>query len=105
MLNFEIYYLRHFISRKYNPLFVLSVFIINVYEILSFSLFFVFAELVKKYRNYLTDVEFEELKVYKEIWYFGQNASKNYNKTTTNGTANVGFDDDNGNYKIVSRDD
>ncbi|XP_036321740.1 dual specificity tyrosine-phosphorylation-regulated kinase 2 [Rhagoletis pomonella] len=62
------------------------------------------AELVKKYRNYLTDVEFEELKVYKEIWYFGQNASKNYNKTTTNGTANAGFDDDNGNYKIIEHD-
>ncbi|XP_053960210.1 dual specificity tyrosine-phosphorylation-regulated kinase 2 [Anastrepha ludens] len=62
------------------------------------------SELVKKFRNYLTDVEFEELKVYKEIWYFGQNANKNYNKTTTNGTANAGFDDDNGNYKINEHD-
>lgn len=55
-----------------------------------------------KYRKYLTDVEQEELKVYKEVWYFGHNATKNFSKTTTNGTANSGFDDDNGNYKIVS---
>lgn len=60
-------------------------------------------ELVKKYRNYLTDLEFEELKVYKEVWYFGQHASKNYNKPApTANTTNLGYDDDNGNYKIVS---
>lgn len=60
------------------------------------------AELVKKFRNYLTDLEFEELKVYKEVWYFGQHASKNYNKPApTANTTNLGYDDDNGNYKIV----
>lgn len=59
--------------------------------------------MVKKYRNYLTDLEFEELKVYKEVWYFGQHASKNYNKPApTANTTNLGYDDDNGNYKIVS---
>ena len=57
---------------------------------------------MKKYRNYLTDLEFEELKIYKEIWYFGQNATKNYNKPISNMNANSGYDDDNGNYKIVS---
>jgi len=62
------------------------------------------SELVKKYRNYLTDLEFEELKVYKEVWYFGQHASKNYNKPApTANTTNMGYDDDNGNYKIVCR--
>lgn len=55
---------------------------------------------MKKYRNYLTELEFEELKVYKEVWYFGQHASKNYNKPAPMTT---GYDDDNGNYKIVRR--
>lgn len=59
---------------------------------------------MKKFRNYLTDLEFEELKVYKEVWYFGQHASKNYNKPApTANTTNLGYDDDNGNYKIVRR--
>jgi len=41
--------------------------------------------------------------VYKEVWYFGQHASKNYNKPApTANTTNMGYDDDNGNYKIVS---
>ncbi|XP_017002867.2 dual specificity tyrosine-phosphorylation-regulated kinase 2 isoform X2 [Drosophila takahashii] len=63
------------------------------------------SELVKKYRNYLTDQEFEELKVYKEVWYFGQHASKNYNKPApTANTTNLGYDDDNGNYKIIEHD-
>ncbi|XP_011182090.2 dual specificity tyrosine-phosphorylation-regulated kinase 2 [Zeugodacus cucurbitae] len=62
------------------------------------------SDLIIKYRKYLTDVEFEELKVYKEVWYFGHNATKNFNKTPTNGTANSGFDDDNGNYKIIIHD-
>nr|XP_014087643.1 dual specificity tyrosine-phosphorylation-regulated kinase 2 [Bactrocera oleae] len=62
------------------------------------------SDLLMKYRKYLTDVEQEELKVYKEVWYFGHNATKNFNKTTTNGTANLGFDDDNGNYKIIIHD-
>ncbi|XP_002064754.3 dual specificity tyrosine-phosphorylation-regulated kinase 2 [Drosophila willistoni] len=63
------------------------------------------SELVKKYRNYLTDLEFEELKVYKEVWYFGQHASKNYNKPApTANTTNLGYDDDNGNYKIIEHD-
>ncbi|XP_034475553.1 dual specificity tyrosine-phosphorylation-regulated kinase 2 [Drosophila innubila] len=63
------------------------------------------SELVKKYRNYLTDLEFEELKVYKEVWYFGQHASKNYNKPApTANTTNMGYDDDNGNYKIIEHD-
>lgn len=66
--------------------------------------FHIFTELVKKFRNYLTDLEFEELKVYKEVWYFGQHASKNYNKPApTANTTNLGYDDDNGNYKIVSQ--
>ncbi|XP_037958073.1 dual specificity tyrosine-phosphorylation-regulated kinase 2 [Teleopsis dalmanni] len=59
-------------------------------------------ELIKKYRTYLTDLEFEELKVYKEIWYFGQNASKNFNSTSS--TNNSGYDDENGNYKIIVHD-
>ncbi|XP_043661946.1 dual specificity tyrosine-phosphorylation-regulated kinase 2 isoform X2 [Drosophila teissieri] len=63
------------------------------------------SELVKKFRNYLTDLEFEELKVYKEVWYFGQHASKNYNKPApTANTTNLGYDDDNGNYKIIEHD-
>ncbi|XP_032289017.1 dual specificity tyrosine-phosphorylation-regulated kinase 2 [Drosophila virilis] len=63
------------------------------------------SELVKKYRNYLTDLEFEELKVYKEVWYFGQHASKNYNKPApAANTTNLGYDDDNGNYKIIEHD-
>lgn len=63
------------------------------------------SELVKKYRNYLTDLEFEELKVYKEVWYFGHHASKNYNKPApTANTTNMGYDDDNGNYKIIEHD-
>ncbi|XP_062138397.1 dual specificity tyrosine-phosphorylation-regulated kinase 2 [Drosophila sulfurigaster albostrigata] len=63
------------------------------------------SELVKKFRNYLTDLEFEELKVYKEVWYFGQHASKNYNKPApTANTTNMGYDDDNGNYKIIEHD-
>ncbi|XP_030377014.1 dual specificity tyrosine-phosphorylation-regulated kinase 2 [Scaptodrosophila lebanonensis] len=63
------------------------------------------SELVKKYRDYLTDLEFEELKVYKEVWYFGQHASKNYNKpAATANSANSGYDDDNGNYKIIEHD-
>ncbi|XP_039951171.1 dual specificity tyrosine-phosphorylation-regulated kinase 2 [Bactrocera tryoni] len=62
------------------------------------------SDLLMNYRKYLTDVEQEELKVYKEVWYFGHNATKNYNKSTTNGTANLGFDDDNGNYKIIIHD-
>ncbi|EDW03255.1 dual specificity tyrosine-phosphorylation-regulated kinase 2 [Drosophila grimshawi] len=62
-------------------------------------------ELVKKYRNYLTDLECEELKVYKEVWYFGQHASKNYNRPApTANTTNLGYDDDNGNYKIIEHD-
>lgn len=64
------------------------------------DLIYAFAELLKKYRNYLTDMEFEELKIYKQIWYFGQSASKVYTKSTSN--LNSGYDDDNGNYKIVS---
>ncbi|KAH8314568.1 hypothetical protein KR059_012951, partial [Drosophila kikkawai] len=63
------------------------------------------SELVKKFRNYLTDQEFEELKVYKEVYYFGQHASKNYNKPApTANTTNLGYDDDNGNYKIIEHD-
>ncbi|KAH8287883.1 hypothetical protein KR018_006030, partial [Drosophila ironensis] len=63
------------------------------------------SELVKKFRNYLTDLEFEELKVYKEVWYFGQHAIKNYNKPApTANTTNLGYDDDNGNYKIIEHD-
>ncbi|XP_002002433.3 dual specificity tyrosine-phosphorylation-regulated kinase 2 [Drosophila mojavensis] len=62
------------------------------------------SELVKKYRNYLTDLEFEELKVYKEVWYFGQHASKNYKPAPTANTTNLGYDDDNGNYKIIEHD-
>ncbi|KAH8238936.1 hypothetical protein KR038_008896, partial [Drosophila bunnanda] len=59
-------------------------------------------EVIRKFCNYLTDLEFEELKVYKEVYYFGQHASKNYNKPApTAKTANSGYDDDNGNYKIV----
>ncbi|KAH8410022.1 hypothetical protein KR009_004240, partial [Drosophila setifemur] len=63
------------------------------------------SELVKKFRNYLTDLEFEELKMYKEVWYYGQHASKNYNKPApTANTTNLGYDDDNGNYKIIEHD-
>ncbi|XP_033150053.1 dual specificity tyrosine-phosphorylation-regulated kinase 2 [Drosophila busckii] len=63
------------------------------------------SELVKKYRSYLTDQEFEELKIYKEVWYFGQHASKNYNKPApTANTTNFGYDDENGNYKIIDHD-
>lgn len=62
---------------------------------------FCFTELVKKYSNYLTDMEFEELRVYKEIWYFGQNANKNYSNKVSASTTNSGYDDENGNYKIV----
>lgn len=47
-------------------------------------------------------MEFEELKVYKDIWYFGQNANKNYSKKPAVSTTNSGYDDELGNYKIVS---
>lgn len=47
-------------------------------------------------------MEFEELRVYKEIWYFGQNANKNYSNKVSASTTNSGYDDENGNYKIVS---
>lgn len=47
-------------------------------------------------------MEFEELRVYKEIWYFGQNANKNYSNKVSASATNMGYDDDNGNYKIVS---
>ncbi|XP_067621362.1 dual specificity tyrosine-phosphorylation-regulated kinase 2 [Eurosta solidaginis] len=59
--------------------------------------------LARKYNKYLTDAEFLELNVYKEIWYFGQNATKNYNKAAK-GAPNSGFDDENGNYKIIEHD-
>ncbi|KAM7353787.1 dual-specificity tyrosine phosphorylation-regulated kinase 2 [Cochliomyia hominivorax] len=62
------------------------------------------SELVKKYSNYLTDMEFEELRVYKEIWYFGQNANKNYSNKVSASTTNSGYDDENGNYKIIEHD-
>ncbi|XP_073822993.1 dual-specificity tyrosine phosphorylation-regulated kinase 2 [Musca autumnalis] len=62
------------------------------------------SELVKKYSNYLTDMEFEELKVYKEIWYFGQNANKNYSNKPAASTTNSGYDDELGNYKIIEHD-
>ncbi|KAH8273950.1 hypothetical protein KR044_004944 [Drosophila immigrans] len=57
-------------------------------------------EVVRKFCNYLTDMEFVELNAYKEVWYFGQHASKNYTANATN----MGFDDDNGNYKIIEHD-
>ncbi|KNC25276.1 Dual specificity tyrosine-phosphorylation-regulated kinase 2 [Lucilia cuprina] len=62
------------------------------------------SELVKKYSNYLTDMEFEELRVYKEIWYFGQHANKNYSNKVSASTTNSGYDDENGNYKIIEHD-
>uniref|UniRef100_A0A1A9W0D0 dual-specificity kinase n=1 Tax=Glossina brevipalpis TaxID=37001 RepID=A0A1A9W0D0_9MUSC len=62
------------------------------------------SELVKKYSNYLTDMEFEELKVYKEIWYFGQNANKNNYNNKSSTSTNSGYDDENGNYKIIEHD-
>lgn len=74
---------------------------INCFVTQSFAFNF-FLELVKKYSNYLTDMEFEELKVYKEIWYFGQNANKNNYNNKSSTSTNSGYDDENGNYKIVS---
>lgn len=61
------------------------------------------SELIKKYNSYLTEMEFDELKIYKEIYYFGQSANKvAYVKPSTN--PNSGYDDENGNYKIVEHD-
>ncbi|XP_055381936.1 dual specificity tyrosine-phosphorylation-regulated kinase 2 [Condylostylus longicornis] len=60
------------------------------------------SELIKKYSNHLTEMEFDELKIYNEIWYYGQNANKINGKAGT--TLNCGYDDENGNYKIVEHD-
>ncbi|XP_037909911.1 dual specificity tyrosine-phosphorylation-regulated kinase 2 isoform X3 [Hermetia illucens] len=60
------------------------------------------SELIKKYCSHLTELEFEELKMYNEIWYFGQSAKKVNAKTGA--SMNCGYDDENGNYRIVEHD-
>lgn len=60
------------------------------------------SELIKRYSSHLTEMEFDELKLFDEIWYFGQSANKVNAKSGT--SMNCGYDDENGNYKIVEHD-
>ncbi|KAL5280197.1 DYRK4 family protein [Megaselia abdita] len=59
-------------------------------------------ELIKKYGNFLTEDEYDEVKIYNKIWYFGQSANKICPKPGS--SLNNGYDDENGNYKIVEHD-
>ncbi|SOV03392.1 related to putative dual specificity protein kinase pom1 [Ustilago sp. UG-2017a] len=56
------------------------------------------------YGNRMSDFELQEIFNYSEIYYCGQNAKRKYMATVEKPDQNHGFDDERGDYNVISRD-
>ncbi|CAK6969948.1 dual specificity tyrosine-phosphorylation-regulated kinase 4-like [Scomber scombrus] len=63
---------------------------------------------LRESKSYLTDYELEEVKGYKEVWFLGEKAHKtrysNLTENKDNKSANFGYDNKEGFYKVVMND-
>ncbi|CBQ69019.1 related to putative dual specificity protein kinase pom1 [Sporisorium reilianum SRZ2] len=56
------------------------------------------------YGNKMSDFELQEIFNYAEIYYCGQNAKRKHPATVENAEQNHGFDDERGDYNVISKD-